>query len=183
MKIRKYLCAVFYLKKIKKEKGLWNSKQTSNQSGKSYIEKCIYGRNNNLRPNHGRPTEQGRLTRQQWTLSKRTFSMKYRQNRTERLYRDAQLWRLSSSTPTVCLCVLPSKPSSHHLTAIDQTARVLRKFLEVARCLPHFYCPFSVFVLAICSYFQAPMLSLANERGKYLFYVLHIDFVVICYYT
>lgn len=25
--------------------------------------------------------------------------------------------------------------------------------------------------------------SLANEHGKYLFYVLHIDFVVICYYT
>lgn len=36
-------------------------------------------------------TEQGRLTRQQWTLSKRIFSMKYRQNRTERLCRDAQL--------------------------------------------------------------------------------------------
>ncbi len=51
----------------------------------------------------------GRLTRQQWTLSKRIFSMKYRQNWTERLRRVAQLWRLSISTPTVCLCVCRSQ--------------------------------------------------------------------------
>lgn len=50
-----------------------------------------------------------RLTRQQWTLSKRIFSMKYSQNWTERLCRVAQLWRLSSSTPTVCLCVCRSQ--------------------------------------------------------------------------
>ena len=76
-----------------------------------------------------------------------------------------------------------SKTSSHHLTPIDQTARVLRKFLEVASCLPHFYCPFSVFVWSICSCFQTATPSLANEHGKYFFYVLRIDFVVICYYT
>lgn len=60
MKIRKYLCAVFYFKKnLKRRNDFGIQKQTSNQSGKSYIEKCIYGRNNNLRPNHGRRTEQG----------------------------------------------------------------------------------------------------------------------------